>query len=199
MGNSASQLSNEEFCAKVNDVSMLMLRKEIALKLDVDVESRRVLCTNTELKKQAVLDYDGFMQFVQFLTGAISRGHTPGASSGSEKDFGVRESHGATSPEAKLNVIRKSDGVSVVDEDDEKQCSICLEKDSNLVLPCLHAFCEACLKGWLEKNMGGAASCPFCRLPIRSQTLDDDAWQLLDDTPVISFIWAEIVRLSKIN
>jgi hypothetical protein len=205
MGNSPPQLSFVDFSSKVNDVRRLMLKKDVPLEFDSNLSEETpgwksrvaVSVTNRSVDPPSslVLDCDSFLEFYQFLVDSISRGATPGVSSGSEKDAG----------EAKLNMIRKSDGVVVSngaaggqgDDDEEKQCAVCLERNSELVLPCLHSFCEVCLKGWLQKNVLGAASCPLCRTPIEQQTLEDDAWQLLEDTPVVSFIWTELKRLQK--
>lgn len=48
-------------------------------------------------------------------------------------------------------------------------CSICLDRKTDLVLPCLvhatqHAFCEMCIEQWCIKDK----TCPACRLLIRS-------------------------------
>ena len=47
-----------------------------------------------------------------------------------------------------------------VDKPDE--CTICLEKNTNIVLPCKHNFHEICILDWFTHN----ASCPLCRTEI---------------------------------
>ena len=42
---------------------------------------------------------------------------------------------------------------------DHIECSICLNSKPNLVLPCMHPFCEECVTDWYVKN----ESCPLCR------------------------------------
>ncbi|XP_006817883.1 E3 ubiquitin-protein ligase TRIM56-like [Saccoglossus kowalevskii] len=42
-------------------------------------------------------------------------------------------------------------------------CAVCQERfTSPKILPCVHTFCEKCLKTWVEKN-GGQLTCPTCR------------------------------------
>ena len=43
-------------------------------------------------------------------------------------------------------------------------CPICMEdSDKNIILPCSHVFCSACIKKWLLKN---ANTCPNCRKSV---------------------------------
>uniref|UniRef100_A0A7S3YFB2 RING finger protein 141 n=1 Tax=Lotharella globosa TaxID=91324 RepID=A0A7S3YFB2_9EUKA len=41
-------------------------------------------------------------------------------------------------------------------------CSICLDEPSDIVLDCLHAFCESCISEWNVKS----STCPVCRKDI---------------------------------
>jgi len=50
----------------------------------------------------------------------------------------------------------------------EKECAICMERDATLVLPCLHCFCEQCIKIWKNKS----ETCPMCRVALQEQTED---------------------------
>ncbi|CAH1268083.1 DTX3L [Branchiostoma lanceolatum] len=48
--------------------------------------------------------------------------------------------------------------------DDFIQCTICCYSFKNpKVLPCLHTFCEHCLREWVQKNDGDTFPCPICR------------------------------------
>jgi len=50
--------------------------------------------------------------------------------------------------------------------EDLLKCPICIEEMTHpYILPCSHAFCQACL----ERHFGGAqtADCPVCRRPTR--------------------------------
>ncbi|KAL7751071.1 hypothetical protein RI367_003651 [Sorochytrium milnesiophthora] len=65
---------------------------------------------------------------------------------------------------ARLPVLLYTEGM--VDDPDERQCSICLEAysagDVLRKLPCLHAFHETCILPWLKNT----STCPVCRLGI---------------------------------
>ncbi|XP_066294573.1 E3 ubiquitin-protein ligase TRIM56-like [Branchiostoma lanceolatum] len=51
--------------------------------------------------------------------------------------------------------------------DDSTQCTICFYTFKNpKVLPCLHTFCEHCLREWVQKNDGDNFPCPICRQPV---------------------------------
>jgi len=50
----------------------------------------------------------------------------------------------------------------------EKECSICMEREATLVLPCYHTFCEQCIKLWKHKS----DTCPMCRVAMQEQTED---------------------------
>ncbi|XP_019634414.1 PREDICTED: RING finger protein 207-like isoform X2 [Branchiostoma belcheri] len=50
---------------------------------------------------------------------------------------------------------------------DSLECSICCYTFKNpKVLPCLHTFCEHCLREWVQKNDGDTFPCPICRQPV---------------------------------
>lgn len=43
-------------------------------------------------------------------------------------------------------------------------CPICMEdSEENIILPCAHVFCSACIKKWLLKNSN---TCPNCRKSV---------------------------------
>ena len=46
-----------------------------------------------------------------------------------------------------------------VPNDDTLECSICLENNTDLKLPCNHCFHEKCLAEWFEEK----PTCPMCR------------------------------------
>nr|XP_006811545.1 PREDICTED: E3 ubiquitin-protein ligase TRIM56-like [Saccoglossus kowalevskii] len=55
----------------------------------------------------------------------------------------------------------------LMDDIDKKilLCPICQERfTSPKILPCVHTFCEKCLKSWVEKKHG-QLTCPSCRKP----------------------------------
>ncbi|XP_066286234.1 E3 ubiquitin-protein ligase TRIM56-like [Branchiostoma lanceolatum] len=59
--------------------------------------------------------------------------------------------------------------------DDSTQCTICFYTFKNpKVLPCLHTFCEHCLREWVQKNDGDTFPCPICRqlVPLPQNGVD---------------------------
>eukprot|EP01147_Barroeca_monosierra_P009113 gene9113-1415_t len=40
-----------------------------------------------------------------------------------------------------------------------EKCGICFENDPQEILPCLHSFCESCLRSWHDIS----TTCPMCR------------------------------------
>jgi len=42
------------------------------------------------------------------------------------------------------------------------ECSVCLDNQSDIMLPCLHAFCTQCIELWQAKQ----SNCPVCRSEI---------------------------------
>ncbi|XP_019647571.1 PREDICTED: protein PML-like [Branchiostoma belcheri] len=48
------------------------------------------------------------------------------------------------------------------------ECTICCDtyKNPKILIPCLHTFCEHCLREWVQKNDGDTFPCPICRQPV---------------------------------
>jgi len=59
--------------------------------------------------------------------------------------------------------LSPSPGVHKVNE---KECTICMDRDSSLVLPCFHSFCEQCINMWRTKS----ETCPICRVQMEGPT-----------------------------
>ncbi len=209
MGNAPSAVPQTsatlaELQSKVHGINRLMLRKEVPLVLECTTteENARwrnkleVVCLNNTTHERRVLDFDAFHAFYDFLRDSVSRSVVPGvSSSGSEPEAGG-------GPEARINTIRLSDGVTMTPGggggagEMERECCVCLERNSEMLLPCLHAFCEQCIVAWAEKN-DKCADCPVCRTPIVTASWAD-SWQLVEDTPLLPFVWAEIVRRGRV-
>jgi len=69
-------------------------------------------------------------------------------------------------------------GASLLDEkmfeEEEGECSICMEQCSEMVvLGCLHSFCSKCLEKWKSKNGTTGGTCPFCRCLIDNNSGDE--------------------------
>jgi len=67
-----------------------------------------------------------------------------------------------------INVVDNVVDIVVVDDDDDKECSICLENVIEKVLSCTHGFCNQCIDQWCSiKNDN--SDCPLCRYKINNQ------------------------------
>uniref|UniRef100_A0A915PZF8 RING finger protein 141 n=1 Tax=Setaria digitata TaxID=48799 RepID=A0A915PZF8_9BILA len=55
------------------------------------------------------------------------------------------------------------------------ECIICMEREPDVVLPCVHSFCSACIEQWkaMEKDW-----CPLCHHPL--QLDGSDSWVIPD-------------------
>ncbi|KAL0272799.1 UNVERIFIED_CONTAM: hypothetical protein PYX00_005637 [Menopon gallinae] len=53
------------------------------------------------------------------------------------------------------------------------ECSICMERKPDVLLPCAHAYCMPCIEQWNTSHK----TCPFCRETLNST---DDTWVISD-------------------
>lgn len=60
-------------------------------------------------------------------------------------------------------------------EEEETDCTICMEKIANRMLQCGHAFCPECLDEWRKRN-NMVVICPICR--HRTEDDFDNLWSL---------------------
>lgn len=62
-----------------------------------------------------------------------------------------------------------------------EECCICLDRKSNVILPCLHLFCSSCIEEWNSNKK----NCPICMEKLETV---DDSWVLseIPDIPDIS-------------
>jgi len=67
-----------------------------------------------------------------------------------------------------------SASASMADSDDSRVCSICLSADVEIALPCLHAFCAACIEDWHTHDH----SCPMCRTKADVNSEAGDSWMM---------------------
>jgi hypothetical protein len=78
---------------------------------------------------------------------------------------------------------------------DDKECLICMERQSDIVLSCTHAFCTSCLNMWKSKNL----NCPMCRTPLGSE---DEDWVLApieepEESELLSYLDSCLSQYSK--
>ena len=57
------------------------------------------------------------------------------------------------------------------------ECCICLDNLSNIMLPCMHAFCNDCIIVWQAKQN----NCPICRSEILNKCNGELAFSTLKD------------------
>lgn len=65
-----------------------------------------------------------------------------------------------------------------------EECCICLDRKSDVILPCLHLFCSTCIAEWNTNKK----SCPICMEKLESV---DDSW-VLSEIPEANEISNEI-------
>nr|XP_043611217.1 E3 ubiquitin-protein ligase AIRP2-like [Erigeron canadensis] len=70
---------------------------------------------------------------------------------------------------------------SDADVERERECGICMEANSKVVLPrCSHSLCLKCYRDW----HGRSQSCPFCRETLKGVKLTD-LWDCVEATDII--------------
>ncbi|XP_018800151.1 PREDICTED: RING finger protein 141-like [Bactrocera latifrons] len=73
------------------------------------------------------------------------------------------------------------------------ECSICLDRLTEVILPCTHSFCTPCIEQWNVNNK----TCPICSEALEST---DDTW-IMPDIPGVEEInekiCAEFMSLAK--
>lgn len=76
---------------------------------------------------------------------------------------------------------------------DVTECCICLDRKPDLILPCTHVFCSACIEKWNATHK----KCPICQEKLNST---DDSW-VLSELPrtdeVNDKILTELMDLTK--
>jgi len=60
-------------------------------------------------------------------------------------------------------------------DDFEKTCTICMDREIKVVLPCMHAFCAKCIGEWRGKK----GTCPVCHASLDRAGTDD--WVLASE------------------
>jgi len=91
-----------------------------------------------------------------------------------QEEFASHFSQSGAPPPASKKFIDSLDDVQLVNDEDEKNCPICLKnfEQDDIVnnLPCKHRFHSDCIKQWLQKTN----SCPVCR---RQYPTDDERYE----------------------
>jgi len=71
--------------------------------------------------------------------------------------------------------------LSEIDAEREKECGICMELNSKIVLPnCNHSMCMKCYRDWHSRSK----SCPFCRDTLK-RVNSGDLWIYTDSEDVV--------------
>jgi len=55
-----------------------------------------------------------------------------------------------------------------------EECSICMDSEVQIVLPCVHALCSSCTKAWVETKW----TCPICREVFNKTDYEANQWQI---------------------
>ncbi|XP_055301299.1 RING finger protein 141-like [Sitodiplosis mosellana] len=83
------------------------------------------------------------------------------------------------------------DNVAEVSPDEESafECCICLDRKTDLILPCEHVFCSTCIEKWNENH----DKCPLCQTKLNGI---NDSW-VLSELPKTNEVNEEI--LTELN
>lgn len=63
--------------------------------------------------------------------------------------------------------------IGLVSDKEDEECCICMERKSEIILPCMHCFCEICIDSWNISHR----TCPVCRANVQGS---DDTWVLTE-------------------
>ncbi|XP_031623700.1 RING finger protein 141-like [Contarinia nasturtii] len=75
------------------------------------------------------------------------------------------------------------------DEESSFECCICLDRKTDLILPCEHVFCSTCIERWNENH----DKCPLCQTKLTGM---NDSW-VLSELPKTNEVNEEI--LTELN
>ncbi|GAB1609169.1 RING finger protein 141-like [Argonauta hians] len=70
-------------------------------------------------------------------------------------------------------LFKEVEQIGTSSEKDEEECCICMERKSEIILPCMHCFCEICIDSWNILHR----TCPVCRANVQGS---DDTWVLTE-------------------
>lgn len=191
MGNAESDEYNRDVAAEVDDLNRLLSRKDAGISFDLRDGRVYASLDNAAFqppKQEARLELAAFRRLYDELKAAVSARTTPQASSGSDLE----------AVQAKLDSFRKSDGAATTAAAAaaaERECCVCLDRKSQLVLACLHSFCEPCIKDWCARSAHEPAACPLCRAEI--QSVGVESWLLVDETPVAQYVWQAVLTSAR--
>ncbi|KXJ27033.1 RING finger protein 141 [Exaiptasia diaphana] len=67
-------------------------------------------------------------------------------------------------------IITRVDEAMKKQDDEIEECCICLERQSDVILACVHCFCKVCIEKWSDSH----GTCPVCRVEVKT----DDSWEI---------------------
>ncbi|XP_017768056.1 PREDICTED: RING finger protein 141-like isoform X2 [Nicrophorus vespilloides] len=91
----------------------------------------------------------------------------------------------AEQSKVKISVSKFYDNIDDISSaEKQNECCICLERKTDILLPCAHTYCKQCIEEWNEDHR----TCPICREKLQST---DDTW-VLSEVPKADEISEEI-------
>ncbi|KAF5274331.1 hypothetical protein FQR65_LT17030 [Abscondita terminalis] len=85
------------------------------------------------------------------------------------------------------------DEVAKLGSSEQSECCICLERQTEVSLPCTHSYCMPCIEQWNETHN----TCPVCREKLESS---EDTW-VLSEVPraeeISEEIQSDLMNLTK--
>jgi hypothetical protein len=89
------------------------------------------------------------------------------------RDFNLFYNFITRSFKPELDAYLQTESSLPLEECPDKICAVCLERPTDLVLPCAvgtmqHSFCSACIMDWGDRD----PTCPLCRHQVKSMLRD---------------------------
>lgn len=142
----------------------------------------RIICykvnsSNSNVESQRVMDLRQFCKLYRDITKQLRHTHSHDDEDWERVDYigetwetcpvrleEVRESLCASM------IITRVDAVAAENSESE-ECCICMDQKAEVILACVHSFCEACIGKWSDVNN----TCPICRDEIHG---NKDYWEM---------------------
>lgn len=132
-----------------------------------------------KLKSHRVINLKQFLKVHKALTAYIGVRSSNDIESAIEAAIEGEETIATLSPSIILEGIN-------VESCNPMECCICMERDSEVTLPCTHSYCLVCIEQWNVSNK----TCPICREKLENT---DDSW-VMSEIPDSEIVSAELLQ-----
>ncbi|XP_078670014.1 RING finger protein 141-like [Branchiostoma floridae x Branchiostoma belcheri] len=129
--------------------------------LKIDSVCGRIESTRLLNLRQFIAVYNTVLQQAEAAVGKQGKEPSTGGDGTGEED---------TPPEFQASIIFT--GLQSMQEEDDNECCICMDRRSEVILPCTHSFCQECIDKWNVIHN----TCPNCR----GRNDPKDSWVMPD-------------------